>query len=39
MDVRERIAGFLMGIGIGAVIGFFLRRESQQHALTATTAK
>ena len=22
---RERIAGFLMGIGLGTIIGFFLR--------------
>lgn len=35
MDLRERIAGFLLGIGFGTVIGYFLRRnshESPEHA-------
>jgi len=28
MDLRERIAGFLMGIGFGTVLGYFLQRCS-----------
>ena len=25
MNLQERVFGFMMGVGIGAVIGFFLR--------------
>jgi hypothetical protein len=25
MNLQERVMGFLMGIGVGTVIGFFLR--------------